>query len=78
MCLAIPVRVVEVLKGNRAIGEQMGVKVEFSTALLEKVQVGSYVLVHTGIAIEQMDENEAQESLEIWRELQEHESAEGL
>lgn len=69
MCLAVPVRVVELLDGDRAIGEQMGVQVEFSTALLDEITLGGYVLVHTGIAIESMDEADAQETLAIWNEL---------
>ncbi len=69
MCLAVPIRVVEVLDGQMAIGEQAGVQVEFSTALLEAVSVGDYVLVHTGIAIESLDEDEASETLAFWNEL---------
>ena len=70
MCLAVPVKVVELLEGQMAIGEQLGVQLEFSTALLDEATVGSYVLVHTGIAIERVDEAEAQEILSIWNELQ--------
>jgi hydrogenase expression/formation protein HypC len=69
MCLAVPIKVVELLDGQKAIGEQLGVQVEFSTALLEAVKVGDYVLVHTGIAIETLDEADAQETLIIWNEL---------
>ncbi|WP_372806703.1 HypC/HybG/HupF family hydrogenase formation chaperone [Pontiella sp.] len=69
MCLAVPIKVVELLDGQMAIGEQLGVQVEFSTALLEAVTVGDYVLVHTGIAIETLDEADAQETLSIWNEL---------
>ena len=70
MCLAVPIRVVELLDGQMAIGEQLGVQVEFSTALLDTVELGDYVLVHTGIAIETLDENEANETLSIWNALQ--------
>ncbi|MCF7864331.1 MAG: HypC/HybG/HupF family hydrogenase formation chaperone [Kiritimatiellales bacterium] len=69
MCLAVPVKVVELLDGQMAVGEQLGVQVEFSTALLDDVKLGDYVLVHTGIAIETLDEDEAQETLNIWNEL---------
>ena len=69
MCLAVPIKVVELLEGQMAVGEQWGVQVDFSTALLEKVATGDYVLVHTGIAIETLDEAEAQETLSIWNEL---------
>ena len=70
MCLAIPMKVVAVFDGDRAVGEQLGVRVEFSTALLDGVELGDHVLVHTGIAIEALDEAEAQESLDVWNELQ--------
>ncbi len=69
MCLAVPIKVVELLDGQRAIGEQLGVQLEFSTALLEQPRIGNYVLVHTGIAIETLDEADAQETLAIWNEL---------
>ncbi len=29
MCLAVPIKVVELLDGQKAVGEQMGVRVEF-------------------------------------------------
>ena len=70
MCLAVPVRVVELLGGQMAVGEQLGVQVEFSSALLDEVKIGDYVLVHTGIAIETLDESEAHETLAVWNELQ--------
>jgi hydrogenase expression/formation protein HypC len=69
MCLAVPVRVIELVDGQMAIGEQLRVQVEFSTALLDEVKPGDYVLVHTGIAIEVLNEAEARETLCIWREL---------
>lgn len=69
MCLAVPVKVVEVLEGQMAVGEQLGVQVEFSTALLDEVKIGDFVLVHTGIAIETLDEDEATETLAVWNEL---------
>ena len=69
MCLAVPVKVIELLEGQMAIGAQLGVQIEFSTALLDEAKVGSYVLVHTGIAIETLDEDEANETLAVWNEL---------
>lgn len=70
MCLAVPIKVVDLLDGQMAVGEQLGVQVEFSTALLDEVAAGDYVLVHTGIAIEKLDEDEAGETLTFWNELQ--------
>jgi hydrogenase expression/formation protein HypC len=70
MCLAVPIKVVDLLDGQMAVGEQLGVQVEFSTALVDGVKVGDFVLVHTGIAIEVLDEAEASETLAVWNELQ--------
>lgn len=69
MCLAVPIKVVEISDGQMAVGEQLGVQVEFSTALIAGLNVGDYVLVHTGIAIETLDEADAHETLAIWNEL---------
>ena len=69
MCLAVPIKVVELLDGQMAVGEQQGVQIEFSTALLDEVKIGDYVLVHTGIAIETLSESEANETIAVWNEL---------
>ncbi len=68
MCLAIPAQVVSV-KDNTAIVDFGGVKRSVSIALLEKLEPGDYVIVHTGYAIQKMDRKEAEESLELWREV---------
>ncbi|MCD6409401.1 MAG: HypC/HybG/HupF family hydrogenase formation chaperone [Candidatus Verstraetearchaeota archaeon] len=72
MCLAVPAKVLEI-KGDRAVVDFGGVKREISLLLVkrEEVREGSYVLVHTGYAIAVLDEEEARETLEIWRELSE-------
>ncbi len=72
MCLAVPAKVLEV-KGDRAVVDFGGVKREISLLLVrrEEVREGSYVLVHTGYAIAVLDEEEARETLEIWREISE-------
>jgi len=69
MCLAVPIKVVELLDGQMAVGEQQGVQIEFSTALLDEVKIGDYVLVHTGIAIETLSVSEANETIAVWNEL---------
>ncbi len=68
MCLAIPAQVISV-DGNTAIVDFGGVKRSVSVALLEKISPGDYVIVHTGYAIQKMDQKEAEESLELWREI---------
>ena len=68
MCLAVPAQIIE-LKGDRAIADFGGVKREVMVSLLENVKVGDYVIVHTGFAIETLDEKEALETLRLWKEL---------
>ena len=68
MCLAIPMKVVKV-EGDRGIVEIGGVEREASFQLLEGVKIGEYVLIHAGYAINKIDEEEAQETLELLREI---------
>jgi len=73
MCLAIPIQITELLDDEQAAGAQLGVRVQFSTAVLENPQIGDYVLVHAGMAIQKLDDEEALETLEVWKDLQEAE-----
>jgi len=68
MCLAVPARIMEIT-GDRAIADFGGVKREIAISLLEDVKVGDYVIVHTGFAIETLDEEEAVETLRLWKEI---------
>ena len=72
MCLGIPGRVTEVYDKQ---GVTMG-KVDFDGILKEvclayvpEIQVGDYTIVHVGFAITQLDEQEAQETLALFREM---------
>jgi len=73
MCLAIPIRIEEILPDEQALGAQSGVRVHFSTAVVENPAVGDYVLVHAGMAIQKLDEDEALETLAVWAEIQDGE-----
>jgi hydrogenase expression/formation protein HypC len=75
MCLAIPARVVEVRPNQQAIIDLAGVRKEISTALLESVEVGEYVIIHVGYAIGKIDAEEAQRTLEMFAELESAQSA---
>jgi len=70
MCLAIPA-LVESVEGRRALVDFGGVKREAMLDLMEEgsVRPGTYVLVHTGFVIEVLDREEAEKTLEIWREI---------
>jgi hydrogenase expression/formation protein HypC len=76
MCLAIPVRVVEVRPDQKAVVDLAGVRKEISTALIEDVQVDEYVILHVGYAIGKLDAEEAQRTLEMFNELEQARSTE--
>ena len=67
MCLAIPGQIVEVLAGDFAIVDVLGVRRNINVALLETVGVrpGDWVLIHVGFAMTKMDEREARETLDL-------------
>jgi hydrogenase expression/formation protein HypC len=68
MCLAVPVKVVAI-DGNEAEVEIGGVKRRVSIVLTPEARVGDYVLLHTGYAINVINEAEAQETLKILEEM---------
>jgi hydrogenase expression/formation protein HypC len=68
MCLAVPVQVVSI-DGNEAEVEIGGVRRRVSIMLTPEVKAGDYVLLHTGYAINVIDEAEAQETLKILQEM---------
>ena len=69
MCLAIPAQVVEISGNETAIVELGGIRKAISTALLDKVAVGDYVIVHVGYALERLNVAEAEETLRLFAEL---------
>ena len=67
MCLAIPSRITKI-ENNMATIDVDGVQREASLLLLEDAQIGDYVIVHAGFAIQKLDESAAQETLDLLRE----------
>jgi hydrogenase expression/formation protein HypC len=68
MCLAVPVQVASI-EGNEAEVEIGGVRRRVSIMLTPEAKVGDYVLLHTGYAINVIDEAEARETLKILGEM---------
>ncbi len=73
MCLAIPGKIVNI-EGNTAIVDFDGIEQEVIIALVLNPEVGKYVIIHAGYAIEQMDEKDAMEAIEQWKEIAEDQS----
>jgi len=61
-------RVLEI-DGPNAVVELGGVKKNINMGLLDNVEVGEYVIVHAGFAIQKVDEKEAKETIEILKEM---------
>ena len=66
MCLGVPMQV-KSIDNEVAVCEIDGVQREASLMMLDGVQVGDYVLIHAGFAIEMIDEGEAQLTLQALR-----------
>jgi len=69
MCLAIPVKVMELGSDDRAIVDLDGVRKEISLALLDGVNVGDYVILHVGYALSRLDPEEAQKTLALFAQI---------
>ncbi len=72
MCLAIPVKVVELLEGDQATVDVGGVRKAISLALVDGITVGDYVILHVGYAIQKLDPEEAEKTLALFAELGEN------
>jgi hydrogenase expression/formation protein HypC len=68
MCLSVPGRVVEI-QNNMGKVEVGGVLREVSMDICPDASVGDYVLIHTGFAIQKLDEKEALETLDLLRKM---------
>jgi hydrogenase expression/formation protein HypC len=65
MCLAVPAEVLSIAAADAAVVSIGGVRKTISTALLDAVEVGDYVLVHVGYALSLIDEAEARRTLQL-------------
>ena len=76
MCLAIPA-LIKSIDGHQAMVDIDGVTREVSLQLTPEARVGDYVLVHTGYAINVLDQKEAEETLALLRQIAEMAEEEG-
>jgi len=68
MCIAAPAQIIEI-EDNTAVVDFGGVRQQVKLDLVEDVEMGKYVLVHSGYAIEVLTDEAARDSLEAWEEL---------
>ena len=68
MCLAVPMKVVEI-KGDMAVVESSGLRREAGITLLDKVKPGDWVIVHAGFAISKLTRKQARDTLALFEEM---------
>lgn len=68
MCLAVPVKVIDIPTSKTAQVEINGVKLEVSSLLIKDLKVGDYVLIHAGFIIEKLTTEDAEEKMALFAE----------
>ena len=69
MCLGVPMKILS-RDGDTVVAEVDGVQKEANVMLLgEDVSIGDYVIVHAGFAISKLDEEYAEETIRLMREV---------
>ena len=68
MCVGLPARVMKIQNGM-ALVDAAGAKREVSAALSDELDPGDYVMVHAGMAIAKITNNDADETDDILEEL---------
>lgn len=67
MCLALPAEVKEIDQASDTAMVGLGeVNKQVSLALVEDVQIGDYVLIHVGYALNKISREEAQRTLDLF------------
>jgi hydrogenase expression/formation protein HypC len=77
MCLAIPARIVAIEDNRMASVDIMGVTRKISLDLVPDATEGNFVLVHAGFALQVVDEEYANETLEILKSIPDFAADEG-
>lgn len=72
MCVGIPARIVRIYDGGMMADVEIGgIRRKAGLHLLERAEVGEYVILHAGFAIQVIDEEAARETLELLESLDE-------
>jgi hydrogenase expression/formation protein HypC len=69
MCLSIPAKILSI-DGNTAKASVGGAIVNASLHLVDDAEVGDYILIHTGFALQKISEEEALETIRLIKDLQ--------
>lgn len=68
MCLSVPARIVSI-DGLMAEVSAGGAIFKAGLHLIENAEVGDYILLHAGFAIQKISEDEASETIKLFEEM---------
>lgn len=68
MCLAVPMKLIQ-FEGVNGVVESDGVIMDVNIMLIEEPKIGDYLIIHAGFAIQKLDEKEALETINLFKEL---------
>ena len=66
MCVAIPAKVIEIYEYESLV-DFGKIKKKVNTFFIEEIQIGDYVLIHAGCAVEKISEEEAIETIKLFK-----------
>jgi hydrogenase expression/formation protein HypC len=69
MCLAVPLEIRTLLDPPRARACQGQTEIDIDISLVPEVKPGDYVIVHAGFAIQVLETGEAEETLDLFRQM---------
>jgi hydrogenase expression/formation protein HypC len=72
MCLGVPAKIIEIYTQNSLLMGKVdfgGVLREACLAYVPEARVGDYAVIHVGFALNLLDEDEAQETLDTLRSI---------
>ena len=71
MCLAVPMILKHIYENEpRGVVEMGGVKHDVMLSLLSDYNIGDYLIIHAGFAIEKLNKEEAFQRLKLFKELE--------
>jgi len=72
MCLAVPMQIVKILADGKALVKQDDLETEVDLSLIQDPNVGDYVIIHAGYAIDSLDLEEAEQRMKLFRAMEDN------
>ena len=66
MCVAIPAKIIEIYE-HESLVDFGKIKKKVNTFFIEDIKLGDYVLIHAGCALEKISEEEAIETIKLFK-----------